>query len=67
MTYPYLSSTRFSKNPRFCFAGTAPDFSCLFIICINLGRRVNVTYIDHYQLIFVEFFSFKNGIESAHE
>ena len=67
MTYPYLSSIRFSKNPCCCFAGTAPDFSCLFIICINLVRRVSVTYIAHLQLIFVELFSFKNRIESAHE
>ena len=67
MTHPYLFSTRFSKNSRCCLAGTAPDFSCLFIICITSVRRVCVISIVHFQLIYIEIFSFRNGKESAHE
>ena len=67
MTHPYLFSTRFSKNSRCCLAGTAPDSSCLFIICITSVRRVCVISIVHFQLIYIEILSFRNGKESADE
>jgi hypothetical protein len=67
MTHPYLFSTRFFKNSRYCLAGTAPAFSGLFIICITSVRRVCVIFIVHFQLIYIEILSFRNGKESAHE
>ena len=67
MTHPYLFSTRFSKNSRCCLAGTAPDSSCLFIICIASVRRMYVISIVHFQLIYIEVLSFRNGKESADE
>jgi hypothetical protein len=59
MTHPYLFSTRFFKNSRYCLAGTAPAFSGLFIICITSVRRVCVISIVHFQLIYIEILSFK--------
>ena len=67
MVYPHLFSTGFSKYFRCCLAGTAPDFSCLFIICITSVRRVCVISIVHFQLIYIEILSFRNGKESADE
>jgi len=67
MTYPFLFSTRFSKDSRYCLAGTVPDFSCLFISCITLVRRVCVISIVYFQLMYIEIFSFRNAKESAHE
>ena len=67
MVHPYLFSTEFSKYFRCCLAGTAPDFSCLFIIYITSVRRVCIISIVYFQLIYIETLTFRNGKESAHD
>ena len=68
MTHPYLFLTRFSKNSRCCLlAGTAPDFLCPIIGCITSVRPICIISIVHFQLIYIEILSFRNGKESTHE
>jgi len=67
MAHPHLFSTGFSIYSRCCFAGTVPNFSCLFTIYITSVRQVCVISAVHSQFISIGILSSRNEKELAHE